>query len=649
MKTLRLTLLLLPALVAVAGCGGSGVSVGGGETVHGFAGVIDLGPATLTGTQRALAMNRVAAKYEEFYATAPTTAMGRLASYVKSQPEFSNAVVKSSTLICTFKDNRVFQFLDNFTSGVGGRPGGGGRDDGFNSLAANTVPGTKKALLMQMGVPDTAEHTPTLNNITTMLQNRKFTVNKVTNISINALKVIAKDLSLFYIHTHGAPYYWNNDTEMADYSLMTDTLVNDINEAAFADDIRYGRISYSRTRAGRNTTDEYKGRYCITAGFIRKYVTLKGGLVYINACDGGSVNASAMREAFAANGAGAYLGYNGKTTAYGYVPAAYFFDRLLGGNIAEKPSPYGRVFTLKEVWDQMGKKQQYGTPYTIDPQNRSVLTKWDYGMKLLTPNIRSLEFLQNDYMAINTDVPTNEPNLKVLIAGQVYPHSIINGKITVKLQPSTEGDVVLDVNGLQSNERPITSWRVPVKYEQWIGASAAKLTVNYNLHLRADAYELRNKVDADVENGKTPFWAALDSKATYQFSGTVSGATFTGSGPLTYSFPANPGKFSCTGLVFAKDMYMRIYPTFFTCHAIITSPKGTVEQDFPPQAGFWEFWDQPFKPGWEMIDKGWIMRLDTDLAIQAKSYEGRASGVLLYRITWPRTAGTPGYVVETER
>lgn len=647
MKTLRLTLLLLPALVAVAGCGGSGAAIGG-ETVHNFADTIDLGPATLTGTQRSLAMTRIGNKYEDFMAENPATALGRLASYVKAQPEFSAAVVKTNTLICTFKDKRIFVFTDNFTEDIpGGRPPGG-RD--FESFApAQVTPGTRKAIVMQSSVEDTQGHSTTMNDITTMLQNRKFAVTKSNGISVNGLKTIGKDLSLFYIHTHGAMFWWNNNTELRDYSLMTDTLVNDANEAMFADDIRYGRLAYTRPRSVRNEDPDYKGRYCITAGFIRQYITMNKGLVYINACDGGSIGATAMREAFAAKGAGAYIGYNGKTTAYGYVPAAYFFDRMLGGNVVDKPSPYGRVFTLGEVWGQMGKKQQYGTTYLMDPQNRSPLLKWEYGLKLLTPNIKSLEFHQNDYMTINTDMPADDPDVKVYIAGQFYPHTIKDGKILVKLQPTTQGDVWLDYKGHISNERPIVSWRVPVKYEQWIGNSPAKLTVNYKLHLRADGYELRNTVDGPVENGKAPFWAATDSTATYGFSGIVGEASFGGTGSLAYSFPANPGKFSCTGLVFAKDMYMRIYPTFFTCHAIITSPRGTVEQDFPPQAGFWEFWDQPFKPGWEMIDKGWIMRLDTDLAVQAKTYEGRASGVLLYRISWPRTAGTPSYVVETER
>lgn len=654
MKTMRLSLLLLPALMALAGCAGSGSAVGGnGGPINTFNGTIDLGPSQFSGTQRSLAMTRIGNKYEDFMAIDPVTAMGRLASYVKTQPEFANAVVKTNTLICTFKDNRIFIFTDNFKDDVlGGRPPApqGLSFDKESFAPVTATPGARKALVMQSSIEDTQGHTSTMSNIGQMLAKRKFAVTTSNNISVNGLKALGKDLALFYIHSHGAMYWWNNNTELRDYSIMTDTVVNDQNEALFADDIRYGRLAYTRPRSVRDEDPDYKGRYCITSGFVRQYITMKGGLVYINACDGGSIGATAMREAFAANGAGAYIGYNGKTTAYGYVPAAYFFDRLLGANIVEKVSPFGRVFTLKEVWDKMGKKQQYGTSYLMDPQNRSPLLKWEYGMKVLTPNIKSLEFLMDDYMAINTDIPPTEPNIKVLIAGAHYPHTIYNGKLMVKLNPTTQGDVVLDVNGHISNERPITSWRAPVKYEMWIGNSPAKLTVNYNLHLRADAYELRSEVDGEVANGGKPFYSATTSTASYQYSGNAGPATFTGSGPLKHGFPANPAHpFSCTGLVFAKDMYMRINPTFFTCRAIITSPAATVEQDFAPVAGFWEFWDQPFKPGWEIINQGWIMRLDTDLAIQAKTYEGRANGVLLYRISWPRVAASPGYDKDTER
>lgn len=644
-------ILLLAGTLLAAGCGGGGTALGSSD--NSFGNIIDLGPSQFTGTQRALAMDRVSKKYEDFMAVDPSTAMGRLASFVKTQPEFSSASVKTNTLICTFKDKRVFLFLDNFGEDVlGNRSSGSGMRDveGIDSMApAQAIPGSRKVLLMQSSVEDTQGHTNTLNDINTMFLKRKFAVTKSTNISVNGLKTLGKDLAVFYIHTHGAMYWWNNDTELRDYSLMTDTLVNDQNEAMFADDIRRGRLTYTRPRSIRGQED-YKGRYCVTSGFIRQYVTMNKGLVYINACDGGSIGATAMREAFMFNGAGAYVGYNGKTTAYGYVPAAYFFDRMLGANVVEKVSPNNRVFTLSEVWAKMGKKQQHGTSYLQDPQNRIPLMKWENGLKLLTPNIKSLEFLEKDSVAIVTDVPPTEPDLKVFIAGVLYPHIVQNGKIVVRLKPTTQGDVVLDVNGHISNERPIISWRGPVKYEMWIGASPAKLTVNYNLHLRADGYELRNEVDGEVSNGKVPFIAATDSTASYQFSGTAGNATWSGSGPLAYGFPASSATpFSCTGLVFAKDMNMRIQPTFFTCTATVTGPGGSFQQAYPPQAALWEFWDQPFKHGWEIISHGWIMRLDTDLSIQAKTYEGRASGQLLYRISWPRIAGTPVYDKETER
>lgn len=73
----------------MARCGGRGSSVANDNGHIAPSGnQIDLGPSQFTGTQRSLAMNRIGTKYEEFYAAAPATAMGRLASYVKSQPEF---------------------------------------------------------------------------------------------------------------------------------------------------------------------------------------------------------------------------------------------------------------------------------------------------------------------------------------------------------------------------------------------------------------------------------------------------------------------------------------------------------------------------------------------------------------------------------
>lgn len=631
---------LIVALLSLAGCGGGGVSLGSGGGSE-----IDLGPSKYSAAQRTVAMDAVGVKYEELLTANPATALEKLAEFTRQRPEFASAEVNEGTVVAQFKDGRVFVFLDNFKGDAVPRPEG----RLITPTASVPIPGRPTALVFQQDIDDTQGHKPFLGQISQILGKGGYNVVTSQSFDIETVKAAGVNLGVFYVHSHGAEFWWNDKFETREYALMSDTLVNANNDARYEDDIRAGRLIYNRVRSVRDADSVYKGRYAITSRFISKYVTMAPrGVAYINACNSASQMSQLLRQTFMAKGAGLYIGYSAKTTDFGYEPAAFFFDRTMGANIHEPPTPLGRVFTVSDVWQKMGEKKHRLSPnftYLQDPVIGSSLLKFETDTKMLTPNIRSLRFFLNDNMGIVTDAPVASDDLKVMIAGQHVPHQVQNGLIMVHLEPSMAGDVWLEANDRKSNKRPIVSWRGVVDYEQPIApgtGASAKLSVRFNLHLRADGLEVRSAVDGPLFDEGTPFYAASDSTATYTFSGSAGNASFSGAKTLAYGFPANATHpFSCTGYVLATEKRMRIYPTVFEPVATVTGPGGSFNQVYSPVPGAWEFWDQPAQPGREIISQGWVMDLDTDLSIKAKTYNGRIGGVTVSTIRWAQMTPSP--------
>lgn len=627
------------------------------------------GPSQFSTAERIAAMDRVELEYERLLKSNPSMALEALANFTRVQPEFEMAKASNGIVWARFKDGRVFVFLDNFD--------GNAKSSGAKALnearvpsritanvlnpptlaaaATNSVlPATNTALLMRQDVEDTAGNDAGMNQIQQSLEKRGFVVDRRNTIKIEQLKAVSNLPSVLYIHAHGATWYWDNREETLEYSIMTDDLISSANDTLYKDDLSTGRLVYTRVRARRLDPNETTtGRYAVTGRFFAKYVKLApNALVYMNACNSAESQATLFRQSL---GAGVYIGYDGSTTDFGYEPAAYFFDRLLGGNIAEPPKPHGRGFTLDEVWAAMPKRRHAQRPdvnYLTDPVNGSALRRFGNGLRLLAPNIKSLRFPGQDIMLIVTDVPPDEPDLRVKIGGKVVPHGAEGNHIRVQLDASMVGDVTLEVRSLRSNARVITSWRVPVTFRAWMAPGSGEtgnLTVNFDLHLRADAYEVRDTVDGPLREEGNAFYASMDSQARFAFGGTVGPGVYQGSGSLRYHFTSGADTFSTTGYVHALERRMRLSPLVCCVNGQLVTPLGAR----PIQAGLgaaFEFNElsNP-QPGREIVLVGWFMDLEPDLSIRARSVSNRLGGIEMSTISWPRTAATPTYRDSVER
>jgi hypothetical protein len=618
----------------------------------------DLGESRFDAAARNAAIDRVAVEYERLLAAGGARPLDALATFVRAQPEFAAAGAEDGALWARFTDGRAFVFADNFRAlpapaapapptAPGVAPAPAPASVVTASAVSSPLPGAPRALVVQQDLPDTAGHTPTLEKISASLEKRGYVVQRASSVSVDGLKVAARNLGVFYFHGHGARWYWGDGQETREYALLTDALVSEEGEARYAEDVRRGRLVYSYKREEREPGRKYSGRYALTGRFVSAYFSLAPrALVYLNACNGGSDAARHMREAFLDGGAGLVLGYAGNTTTLGYAPAAYFFDRLLGGNLAEPPSPAGRPFRVDEVWAAMAGKRHAdegfgGVDYLTDPPNGSPLLRFGGATRALAPTIKALRFFRNDLMGVVTDAPL--AGAQVRVGGRVLPHQEHEGMLVVELGPDAHGDVVLEVDGVRSNARPVASWRGPVTLEQWmapgVAGATAKLTVTYQLHLRADALAVRRAVDGALEEEGTAFYAASDSTASYAFSGSVEGATYGGSGPLALAFPATPGTFSATGLVHATEGRVRLAPLFHSVSGTVSvggfsTPVGPVAL----QPAAFEYHDPAPVPGREVVGRGWFAPLSPDLSIAARTFSARVEGVEVARISWPRLA-----------
>jgi hypothetical protein len=658
MKTpIQPSVLLLPVLLALVACPAQPIPNPTGD---------DPGPSRYDTAERVAAMDRVELEYERLLAANPTTAITDLASFVRAQPEFASAGTGDGTVLARFNDGRGFLFLDNFKSNAKGPSSQAARGVQTTlapvtptatsltpAAAASVLPANNRALLMRQDIEDTAANDSGMNKIQKSLEKRGFVVDRRNTITVENLKT-ANEPSVLYIHAHGAEWYWDNEKEMTEYSIMTDTLISKDNDKQYQDDLKMGRLVYTRVRARRQDPNETtQGRYAVTGRFFAKYVKLAPrALVYMNACNSAETQAALFRLSL---GSGVYIGYDGGTTDFGYEPAAYFFDRLLGGNVAEPPKPHGRVFTLDEVWKAMPKRrhgQQPNVDYLTDPVNGSKLTRFGNGLKLLVPNIKSLRFPGQDHMVIVTDVPADEPDLQVKIGGKTVSHQPDPDGIRVQLDTSMQGDVTLEVRGLTSNARPITSWRVPVTFKAWMApgsGESANLTVNFDLHLRADAYEVRDEVDGVLREEGNAYYAAMDSQARYAFGGTVGPASYVGSGNLRYHFTSGVDTFSSTGYVHTLQRRMRLSPLVCCLQGQIITPYGAQDIQAGQGAAF-EFNDlaNP-QPGREIVLAGWFMDLEPDLSIRARTVSNTLAGVEMSTISWPKAAASPAYRDTVER
>lgn len=363
--------------------------------------------------------------------------------------------------------------------------------------------------------------------------------------SLDSLRQVNND-GVLYFRTHGGQaqvvgFSWEEPRE----ALWTSTPVQRgelMGEATgvLADDLKKHRVGWRRmtNRYRRLIPWDDEGikdlHYMITDLFIEEYWSFPNdSLVYLDACSVGSYEN--IIHALEESGASVIFGWtNAVTMSVIEHTSKFVFDRLLGANSFRPEDPPQRPFDYVSVFEtHIGQGRGYGFCGENNAQLifRAFPGNGHFG--LLAPSIMNMSIHEGDeemtiYGLFGEDLDMRPR--EVTIAGESLPvkswdsHEIV----VVGCTPDKEGEVIVEVDGIESNKIPITSWRnweivLTTDVSKLYGAPENTLIQEFlwQLDLRADIHSYR---EGPSEEPQKPYISLLqgtnDSTGQYQYYGS---------------------------------------------------------------------------------------------------------------------------------
>ncbi len=294
---------------------------------------------------------------------------------------------------------------------------------------------------------------------------------------------------------------------------------------------------------GRNLVEQTSdGFVYLTAAFVRQFWRGKfarNSFVYIDSC--WSLNNRDFLSAIFDAGASVYAGWPGATLPESsYYTLWYVFDRLLGANSVGagdqnidrnrlEEVPAQRPFDWGALKDDMARKNVGKTrdPETGEPSELRFEPGPGGEFGVLRPSIQFLSVDElNGSLYIGGIFGRRPPSdrAEVTVGGQPLDIEFdqwTEDWITCSgLGPRSCGDVVLTINGKQSNPVPLTLWHGEVEVSV-TGPGTLSSTVKINLYLRGHVHDFRERPgEAPDPQGQVHFFSpVLDSKASYTNEG----------------------------------------------------------------------------------------------------------------------------------
>jgi len=541
---MRRLLWLLPLALIVLACGGGG---GGGIGGSGGGG----GTLTMDPAVRGAAIAKVETKQNQLLATAGLTMAQRttqMAAYLRTLPEFKAA--GSSADDCAwgrFTDGG--HLVVSFSRMPDWRAPGGPVRDFVPSAAPNTVSkGTFGRVLHSFGTGFTQGDAAT-TKIKSLLGRYGYSVRPSTDgdASVQALRGV-KDDGYLYFNTHGGSF---EDTFVSKrFCMQTSTVRTPALDQQFDIAVDLADNTLVWMTAPNGLQDAFgkplsDTRYAITAAFVTKYWSFQpNAVVYFNVCYSSYTAAPNGAQDFIAachtKGAAVHLGWDSAVQVNGSILAAqYMADRLLGGNDVQKESPLQRPFMVKEILTDMTAKS------IIPVAGVNLVASFKAGIDNagLRPTIQHMQFLE----------PQNELTIVGQFGstpGEVYVDGILAGNIRwgesqilcelPQTGAGSFGDVVVKVNGKESNKRQLTMYTGTFSFTQ-TGSGTLKCTITGTLKVRQDFAPYRLKPGGALTNpDPIPYFAGPGSTCSFIANGIFqSGQTvverWQGSGQMTLS------------------------------------------------------------------------------------------------------------------
>lgn len=532
-KLRLLPLLAFLAVAVVIGCGGdsgslTGASGGGNGGGNGGGSGGGKGPDAPT-----------VAKLDSFFATHSSTDINvtanALVAYAKSLDTIASAANVDGIVRLVFKSGTKRAFIANRSAASTTAPA--------IALPRQNLPNGKQALVMNgFGTYNDAG---AAKNIAGMLSRAGYSVTATSPSMATLSTLSAKDV--IFISTHGFYdpdtkhfWMWTSDN-VADPSLTDDT-----------DPVvqKYGKdmVTCVLSASGDNTDPGFHKmdhHYCVSEKFLAGHLNTKtGGLIVIDSCEA-ALPGSPLPGIVSAPGGAVVLYNNAIDSDLGGKADCYIFDRILVDNVKSgasipKETPPQRPFDLSAVvQDARGRKPAI-VPFQTSKSTSKVTTDWVVtGNALLSP---SIEFVTLDGYRKTASITGNFGSKQGTV-------TIGGANMTIKKWGSTQidlqdvpetahGDVVVAVDGRESNKVKLTYWQLILNYKE-SGPDNFEVKDTMVLNIRADVHDFREKPHAATQKSLVTFSCDKDSKATWSASGTSNGVVLTGSGSTTMISPSD--------------------------------------------------------------------------------------------------------------
>jgi hypothetical protein len=336
----------------------------------------------------------------------------------------------------------------------------------------------------------------------------------------------------------------------------------------------------------------------ITQDFVDKHWAqlAVNAYIHVSACStaGGAVGNQALREKIMDKGIGSvYVGWSSPAVVADMDRVAtYAIDRLSGANVLDttddpKEDPPQRPFDFQSVADKLGPRAtSNGAKLTAFPDTGVSLDTF-----VLAPSIASLQPWDRDDALQLTGLfgDATVANTTITVGGSSCAFQPGGGTrgIMCKLDKAAKGDVVVTVNGHESNHVKLSSWRGKLNYAVESTQTGLSQVWTIDLHLRGDVGDYRDKPGEKPVAHQKVISMAKDSKISVVAAGNVASTDCT----LTWTAKSftvppwgdlvvgQPGyTLSVAGVVDegdAKNLWLELYGWAEPCYdRSVTAPKG---------------------------------------------------------------------------
>ncbi len=606
-----------------------------------------IGGGTITDQQREVALQAIDAKFQTLEALPRDEQNQQMAAFMAGRPEFEESGFSDTSCAWgRFKDGRLVIIINNCepepvgtTSVPLARPSQVAPSDvPRNKIVTNRelepagavsipvvrpsqavprsdMPANKKCVVCySFGtafVPPLIQPIETAYTINSLLAQRNYDSAGAMPATVEVLKYYLKDVGVFYFEGHGGSGRDRAGNPV--FGVWTATLVSVADDIKYKDDLDNHRLVYMhalQNLVDHTWVDEW--HYGITSAFVSEYMSFsRNSLVFINSCHSRGADASDFQNACHTQGACLYAGWTQLVVvADAFKAAPFLFDRLLGTNAVDpKENPPQRPFDYVSVWEDMKNRGlDTSTPagssaakleYYRDPDNG------DFG--LLAPSIRFVAVdEENQELHLGGMFGHEQSKAKVKVGGQqlqitqwqpgetVPDWDWMNCKLPCS-GPGSAGDVVVEVDGHESNAKQLSDYRGTFTLKGGPGLGTVKAWATANVHLRSALQECR------PQSGQPPLRSDVslikivrDSTGSYGISGSYTNDygggrwttyTYSGSGtlPAAWAPPGSgfegPAVWAQAWLYWTRNKVALWARFVLPCHFESRDQDGTVHSD----------------------------------------------------------------------